>query len=402
MTHQITPTEKAKLESALAMAFTPHMPVNNVELFAGRTEQIRAAIDTVITPGLHGVIYGERGVGKSSLAGMIKDFLEVVTATSKVNCTANESFGAVVRRCLTGLRMPSGKTAIGFGKEDQEVIRNLGDRLPENELISPDMVASILSELPPFLVLVIDEFDRLPGPAAVAFADLIKGLSDRGAPATVILVGVAEDVNNLISNHASVERCLRQIRLPRMSDIEIGEIIDRGFAAASFTLSEPSAKQRVVTVSQGFPHYTHLLSQYGCRSALDRDVTEVNELDILAGMRKAVENADQSHRELYHRAATGTKRNSLWSEVVVACALADCDERGYFASRAVQDRLGELLGRPIVQQAVAFHLGKLMEDSRGPLLERTGPERRYRYRFANPLMKPFILMKAIADGLIRD
>ena len=71
--------------------------------------------------------------------------------------------------------------------------------------------------------------------------------------------------------------------------------------------------------------------------------------------------------------AMGTKKENLWNEVVAACALAPTDERGYFSSRSVQEQLADILGRPVIQQTVAFHLGKLTEASRGPMLESIGP-----------------------------
>ncbi|MGI8925513.1 MAG: hypothetical protein ACR2HN_02555 [Tepidiformaceae bacterium] len=101
-----------------------------------------------------------------------------------------------------------------------------------------------------------------------------------------------------------------------------------------------------------------------------------------------------------YRATTATRKKNLWRQVVAACALAESDERGYFSIRAVQEQISALAGRAVVQQAVSYHLGKLTEADRGPLLERTGPERRYRYRFVNSLMRPFILMKAMNDGMI--
>lgn len=113
----------------------------------------------------------------------------------------------------------------------------------------------------------------------------------------------------------------------------------------------------------------------------------------------AVARADESRRNSYFEAVTGTRKTNLWKEVVLACALAERDERGFFSSRAVQESLSQILARPVIQQTVAFHLGKLIEASRGPLLERIGPERRYRCRFVDPLMRPFVLMKAIGDGL---
>jgi hypothetical protein len=133
---------------------------------------------------------------------------------------------------------------------------------------------------------------------------------------------------------------------------------------------------------------------------LDNQRLAIIRADVLVGMRQLVEFGDQSHRTLYHQAVTGTKKANLWKEVVAACAQAETDERGFFSSRAVQDALSKILGRPVIQQTVAFHLGKLTEASRGPLLERIGPERRYRYRFINPLMRPFTLIKATMDGMV--
>jgi hypothetical protein len=215
----------------------------------------------------------------------------------------------------------------------------------------------------------------------------------------MVLVGVAEDVNDLIGAHASVERCLRQVRLQRMSEKEIQAILDKGLQRAGYEIS-PSARGHIVRVAQGFPQYAHLLGQNAARAALDAGDPVVHESHVIAGMEVAVHHADQSHRDAYFKAATGTKKDNLWKEVVAACALAESDERGYFSSRAVQDSLSKILGRPVIQQTVAFHLGKLTEQSRGPLLERVGPERRYRYRFINPLMRPFMVMKATSDGMI--
>jgi hypothetical protein len=38
-------------------------------------------------------------------------------------------------------------------------------------------------------------------------------------------------------------------------------------------------------------------------------------------------------------------------------------------------------------------------SGRGPILEKLGSPKRYRYRFTNPLMKPFVLLNAYAAGL---
>jgi hypothetical protein len=37
---------------------------------------------------------------------------------------------------------------------------------------------------------------------------------------------------------------------------------------------------------------------------------------------------------------------------------------------------------------------------RGAVLKRSGVKRRFRYRFTDPLMQPFVIMKGLADGVI--
>lgn len=393
--------KRAELERALNSAFSPHAPINQARFFAGRTEQVRAVVDTIRTPGLHAAIYGERGVGKTSLANIIGEFLEDVVAVRSVNCANSDTFDSAIRRSLQGLRVSQDRRRLGFLEGSEAEMTDLATLLNADGPVGPDDAAALLGELPPYCVLVFDEFDRLRPRQTEVFADFLKSLSDHNARTTAVLVGVAEDITALIQSHASVERCLRQVPLPRMSEDELGAIIDVGLKAAGFNLESEEPKRRVLSISQGFPHYTHLLAQNAARAALDNERTVITSKDVTVGMFIAVDRALQSHRDLYFKATTGTKKKNLWKEVVAACALAESDERGYFSSRAVQDKLSQILDRPIIQQTVAFHLGKLTEEGRGPLLQRMGPERRYRYRFINPLMRPFIFMKAVQDDLVK-
>lgn len=48
----------------------------------------------------------------------------------------------------------------------------------------------------------------------------------------------------------------------------------------------------------------------------------------------------------------------------------------------------------------ARHLKQLSGEERGNLLYRTGKKRGLRYRFHSPLMRPYIVMRGINDGII--
>lgn len=62
----------------------------------------------------------------------------------------------------------------------------------------------------------------------------------------------------------------------------------------------------------------------------------------------------------------------------------------------------KVTGKPYGIGAYAKHLRDLCLDIRGPVLERTGTERRYRYRFINPLMQPYVLLNSIVTGSLSE
>ncbi len=67
--------DKLKLKFEISSLFTPASPINEKSLFADRPVQVRKVLDTISQRGQHAIIYGERGVGKTSLANVLSDFL---------------------------------------------------------------------------------------------------------------------------------------------------------------------------------------------------------------------------------------------------------------------------------------------------------------------------------------
>src|SRR5438132_13610236 len=54
-------------------SFTPGAPIDSRELFAGREKQVDRVISIIFQKGSHPVLFGERGVGKTSLTNTIFD-----------------------------------------------------------------------------------------------------------------------------------------------------------------------------------------------------------------------------------------------------------------------------------------------------------------------------------------
>src|SRR4051812_9410906 len=67
----MTAQEKLEIQSKLAATFTPAAPVSDYDVFAGRIMQITEVLSAIYQKGQHAIIYGERGVGKTSLANVL-------------------------------------------------------------------------------------------------------------------------------------------------------------------------------------------------------------------------------------------------------------------------------------------------------------------------------------------
>jgi hypothetical protein len=117
-------------------------------------------------------------------------------------------------------------------------------------------------------------------------------------------------------------------------------------------------------------------------------------------IKKAVENAQQSLRAIYYKAITSPRKDALHGQVLLACALAEPDQFGYFTAGDVRGPLNRLSGKNYDFAGYAKHLREFCGTERGEILMRTGVKHKYRFRFRNPLMQPLVIMQGIVDKRI--
>ena len=240
------------------------------------------------------------------------------------------------------------------------------------------------------VAIFIDEFDRLATDAdRLLFADTLKTLSDQLPNSTIVLVGVADDVEQLIEEHQSIERALVQIQMPRMTSAELGGIVTGGVELARMTVAR-DAVEMITRLAQGLPHYAHLLGQLSSRNALEELRTSIRRRDVEEAVSEAIEKTQQTVRESYRR-ATEENGDGLYPKVVLACALAESDEFGFFAVSDVHV--------PDEDVDAAGYLDTLADPAHGSLLQRRGAANP-RYRFVNPLLQPYVLMRALSEGTV--
>jgi Cdc6-like AAA superfamily ATPase len=396
-----TRQERLQLVGKLGTIFSPGAPVDKYALFAGRTSQVRDVLNAVNQRGQHVILFGERGVGKTSLANILSELVESAGISSlrsgTINCDSTDDFSTLWRKVFRELEVTIENQPVGFGRPAEALHRSLNGVAGDSP--GPEDIRIILSRIGRTIV-TIDELDRIRDrPTTTRIADTIKTLSDHSVPSTIVLVGVADSVDELIAEHLSIERALVQVRMPRMSDAELFEIIDKGVVAAGMQCTQ-EVRQRIARLSQGLPHYTHLLALHATQTAVLEGRLNVQLSDLEKAIELAVEKAQQSIVSAHHRATSSARKDNIFGRVLLACALASTDQLGYFAPADVRQPLSVIMGRTYDIPAYSRHLNDFCGSARGPVLQSSGSPFRLRFRFLNPMMQPFVIMHGMATGII--
>ena len=380
--------QKYQFYAAINVAFTPGAPINSRDLFAGRTKQVDRVIITIFQRGQHVVLFGERGVGKTSLANTLFDFLVMAGKANygfaRVQCSETMTFEDIWRSIFRH-----------FTYEFEEQTYTVDQYLPEKPNSENVRETFALVSMP--TIIVIDEMDRIKSPETqTALADTIKTLSDNSIDTTLIMVGVADALDQLIREHRSIDRAIVQVPMPRMSKNELLEIVDKGMTKCGLTV-EGSVRERLADYSQGLPSYTHLLAREAALAAVRSDKTNITMDDLHMAIREAVDSQLGTSLTAYNTAISAP-RGKNFKPVLLACALATKDEKGFFYATHVTQPLRLITGKAYEIPAFARHLKDFCDSSRGPILERD----KRKYRFIKPLMEPYVVLRGLADGLIDE
>jgi Cdc6-like AAA superfamily ATPase len=386
-----TPTCDEDWNTLRALAgtiFDPKSPIDDEKLFAGRIDQINDVLEAVYQRGGHAVIFGERGVGKTSLAKIIDKKVAPIIGELRVNfvsCGKRDDFYTIWGNAFNNFSVEDSDPATLFREKANpyNVYNAIEDNQTEGQTI-----------------YVFDEFDRIEDKDTLfLMADLIKHLSNNPMRATVLIVGVGDTLDDLFASHESISRCCSQIKMPRMDEPELNEILSERFPKMGITVEDDVAK-RIVKLSQGLPGYVHLLAQLCLRSAIDRKSTIVSQIDLDEALKKAVEKADQRTRQDYYKAISSSRKDNKYEEFLVACALTESNELGWFNAGSIRDPYSKIRGKTMEIPNYSTNLSNLCSDERGPALIKSGVQKRYQYRFANPLLQPLAIMIGVQKGLI--
>lgn len=268
----------------LRNAFTPSQPVTDQRMFAGRSELLTSMIRSIEDQRLHLVLYGERGIGKTSLLHFLADAAgEARYIVAYLSCGTASQFQETFRGAAEEVPVLFHS---GFAptESDAEQGATLANLLPPGNF-TPRQFAEVCGKLTGTRVLIIlDEFDRAE---SMSFrrdvSELMKFLSDRAMRVQLVIAGVAADLAELLEHTPSIRRNLLALRVPLMNDGEIQTLVNNGERASGLTFDR-AARDLAVVVAHGSPYLASLTCHHAGLAALDEGRTAINAADVVSAL----------------------------------------------------------------------------------------------------------------------
>lgn len=372
----------------VATVFTPAHPVTQDKLFAGRVQQVARLVETLENPGQHAVLFGEQSVGKTSLAQYVH---RRWPSSIYVFCSADDSLDSVIRRISSEIQVQVPKRGVvGFHAANSQEMEQvaLSKLISPKPLEVPDAVAllSAISGTTDSVTVFLDEFDRIPEECRRGFSELLKIISDAGVDFSFVIIGIAEDLRTLVADHQSVERNMRQIRMPRMSNEELDQILDRGNEKLELSISDV-AKRMIVRLSHGLPYFTHLLALEATKLAVVQGRAQISSGDIHSSIPKALSTAEASLTTQLHEAISGANQDHY---LAVLRAAATCDRTAYGSFNMASVRAAYRRENGQASKDVSSAVDALCRAGRGPVLVTSGSRANRLFRFKSPLFESYV------------
>lgn len=234
------------------------------------------------------------------------------------------------------------------------------------------------------IVIIIDEFDTIEDvKEKEKFSQFTKILSDSGAKLSLLIVGIAMSASELMEGHQSISRSLSEVRLERMNDNELMDIIRKGEERTGLVFEE-SVKNKIVKSSFGFPYFTHLLAKKSAEEAVCSDLTTVTEDMLEIGLKKALNDSPAVFKEKYD-SAIGS--NEMKQKVIFCCAQFGNE---VFTSEQIRNKYLELFGERIESINVSNSIAKAMSDTPDTILRR---RKQGSYYFNDPRMPVYVILR---------
>ena len=405
-----------QLREILAENLTPSDTIKTPERLFGREKNLRTIDRALNSPGRQIFIYGDRGVGKTSLARTAA-FLHSATASPPiyVMCGKNSSFSEVMNAVGNALipvedRVEKPGSGGGFnfsvpGVGGIGVTRSSRSppliTAPQSLNEALDVVRYVASKRTGKTIIIIDEMERIETAAErEKFAEFIKNIPELGSDVRFIFGGIANDVNDLLQSHPSAGRILETINLARLHHSDLWQILTVVAQKLGVEMQQETLI-RISQVSDGFPHYVHLIGESLFWSMFDdpAPLTKSGPTHFKAGIEGALQRTEASLRAQYDKATQKYRNTADYQEALWSLADSTSDRRqiAEIYDSSYKWIVGKREGRTIMpRDRLNQRYLSLRKDTHARIVAGHGSGW---FSFRESIMRGYVRLRAEAEGI---
>jgi len=372
--------------------FTPAQPVTQRSRFAGRLDVLANLIEIIEEQRSHVVVYGERGIGKTSLMHILADLArESQYLVVYESCGSDSRFEEIFRSVCRQIPLLYLSSLSPMAPE-AESKADFASKLPDSSFNARELSELLARVVGTRVIIILDEYDRTEDPQfRRSVAELIKNLSDRAARVQLVLAGVASNLQELIGYIPSVRRNIVGLPMPRMTGSEVRALIGVGESGAGIKF-EDRVVSMIELLANGSPYLVRLLSHHASMKAVDAGRLNVEVIDILQALDKAVDEAEMRVDAMGPRGLDQFMKRDK-APFIAAVARAATTPDGWFSVNDIVENLPTAAAGVDVKGD--FHalagVGKVLDvDQSG-----TNP----RYRFIDEALPTYLWLRIARDHL---
>jgi len=396
----------------LAEVLSPSRPLHSEEFLRGREEQLSGIKKALYQPGRHILIHGFRGVGKSSLAQTAAFSVSRGADPIIVGCDTKSTFRSVVRDLFNDAvnknpqverrikEAGGGFSGLGLnfgGKSATQEAGEVGEPSSANDAIR--LMQFLCNSYAPEPVFVVDEFDQIKDKREQEnFTSFIKQVSDKHVPVRFIFCGIGESVDAIMEAHGSADRYFHTVGLGQLPWEARFEIVTTAADRLGIEIDE-NTLIRIARISDGFPHYVHLISEKlfwqvyegdtdgavtgTLFEAAMTDAAAAMEMKLKGPYEKATQKYSNDYETILWAAADGHELRRRSSDIYESYC------------RIMQDRNPDALDRAKFNQRI----NSLKQRSHASIL--TGTRAGW-YEFTEKVIRGYVRLRAEQEGVVLE
>jgi hypothetical protein len=260
-------------------AFDAGMPVENRTGLSGRQTELNILREGIIDQHKHGILFGPRGSGKTSLARVLGDIADEAHHIVLYNSASGDmSFPEIMRPFIEELA----SSFQGVLKDER------ARRLLTEPFNARDIAILFAEEIPSQTLLILDEFDRVASPAAKhEIAAMMKLLSDTRSSVRLLIVGIAINLEDLVEGHPSLRRHLVSLPIGPIASPALRSLLINCCEQAGIGIEERAA-ELLVGCAAGSPYHLRFFGMHAALAAQGAGEATINIARVKQGLSQAL------------------------------------------------------------------------------------------------------------------